>query len=237
MKRLLCLLVLCSGMVSPAWSAVVCGDAQEYNSTTPTDPRTSSYTTPAGSNQVLFALSTIRTTTVTIDSATHAGNAMTAFPAGSAFISPIRTLGFYIVNPTSGTNDVVVQYSAAPLADALVVFTCSGVNTASPIHDSTNGTGTGTAVTVTVPNVVVGDVVIDMMATDVATTDPTEGENQTVLHKGNDGVELGWGSSQQPGADGGVMTWTTTLSQEWAIQAVAVSPAAGGMKARKPVSF
>ena len=238
MKRLLCLFMLILLMVSPAWAAISCGDAIEFNDATPTDPETISYTTPAGTNQVLFVGVSIRDSLDAIGGVTHAGNAMTAV-AAEVFETPIRTRMFYIVNPTSGTNDVVVDLTGTvALADAIVIFTCSGVNTGAPVHDATSASGTGTAVTLTVPNLVAGDVVIDMVGADIETVDPSEGANQTVLHKGNDGVEMGWGASFQSAADGGVMSWTLQ-GGAWAQQAVALTPAVstGGQKSRNQVVF
>lgn len=225
-QYLLSLLLLMSvwTWAGSAWAVLVCSDVTAANNLTPSSSsKTTSYTTPTGSNQVLFALSGIRHTTFTINSATHAGNAMTAIAAAST-LSPVIVRGFYIINPTSGTNNVVVNYSGQPLADAIVILVCSGVDTASPIHDPTNASGTGTAVSNTVPSVVSGEVVLDWFIQDVETTAPTIGSNQTELNKGTDASELGWGASQQAGSDGGVMSWTTALSQEWASQAFAVKP-------------
>ena len=210
---------------SLSYAAISCGDVTAFNDATPTDPETIAYTTPAGSNQVLFVGVTLRSSTVTIDTPTHAGNSMTAVTT-AAYTNPIRTQLWYIANPTAGTNNVVVNYSAAPLADAVVIWTCSGVDTANPIRDFITATGIGTAVTGTVASVLPGDVVVDIFGTDVATTNPTIGANQTNLNTGNDGVELGWGASQQAGSDGGVMSWTTTLSQDWALMAASIRPSA-----------
>jgi hypothetical protein len=227
-----CVALLCCLLASPAWAAIVCSDPVEFATTSTTDPETVSYTTPVGANFLKVGV-TIRHSTVTISGATHAGNAMTAVTT-AAFTNPIRTQQFYIVNPTTGTNDVVVQFSAGPLTDAIVITACSGVDTADPIRAFNSATGTSTAPTVTVADVVAGDVVLDMFGTDIAASDPTEGANQTVLHKGNVLNELGYGSSQQAGADGGVMSWTTALSEDWAIQAVAIKPAAAASILQSP---
>lgn len=216
----------------PAWAAISCGDAIEFNDLTPTDPETIAYTTPAGSNQVLFVGVSMRHTSFTIDGATQAGNAMTAVAAQS-FLSPVATRLFYIVAPTSGTNNVVVDYSSIPLADAIVIWTCSGVDQTTPIRAFQSATGTGTAASVTVAGVQSGDVVVDIVGADVQTTDPTVGANQTAFHLGNDGSEFGWGASQQAGADGGVMSWTMGASQEWSTQAAALIPAAGATARRR----
>ena len=205
--------------------AASCGDVTAFNDATPTDPETIAYTTPSGSNQVLFVfVGNRRTISPNINVPTHAGTTMTAV-ASEAWVSPIATRLFYLASPAGGTNNVVVDFVGAPLAGTVVIFTCSGVDTSSPIRASNSATGTGTAVTVTVAGVLTGDVVLDLMATDIATTNPTIGASQTNLNTGNDGGEMGWGASQQAGADGGAMSWTTSLSQEWAIAAVAIVPA------------
>lgn len=209
---------------SLSYAAISCGDVTPFNDATPADPETIAYTTPAGSNQVLFVGVTLRSSSATIDTPTHAGNSMTAVTT-AAYTNPIRTQLWYIANPTAGTNNVVVNYSTTPLADAVVIWTCSGVDTTNPIRDFIAATGIGTAVTGTVATVVTGDVVVDIFGTDVATTNPTIGANQTNLNTGNDGAELGWGASQQAGTDGGAMSWTTTLSQDWALMAASLRPA------------
>jgi len=220
MHRILILLV---GLLLPGsgWAAISCGTVTPFNDATPTNPETIAYTTPAGTNQVLFVGVASRGTVITIVGASHAGNAMTPIDTAS-FLSPIGVRMFYLVNPASGINNVSVGFSATPLSDAVVIWTCSGVDTSSPLRAIASATGTGTAVSVTVSGVQSGDVVLDMFGSDVQTTDPTVGANQTVLNRGNDGGELGWGASQQPGANGGVMSWTTALSQEWASQSVAI---------------
>lgn len=219
--RAIFLLILLGPSIS--YAAISCSDVTPFNDLTPTDPETIAYTTPAGSNQVLFVGIVLRHSSATIDTPTHAGNNLTAVTT-SAFDDPIRAQLWYLANPTAGTNNVVVNYSVTPLADAVVIWTCSGVNTANPIRDFIAASGLGTAVTGTVPTVLTGDVVVDIMGTDVATTNPTIGANQTNLNTGNDGAELGWGASQQAGADGGVMSWTTTLSQDWALMAASIRP-------------
>lgn len=225
-KSLLFLIPFILLSVSPAWSAISCGDATEANDAAPAGTTaTINYTTPAGSDLVLFLGFAMRDATDTISSATHAGNAMTAV-AAEASGPPIHTRIFYIINPTSGSNNVVATSSGTPLAWAAVVWTCSGVNTAAPVHDATNANGVSATASVTVPNLVAGDVVVDIMGQDIPAGDPTVGADQTTLHLGNDAVEIAWGASYQAAAAGGVMSWGLADSDDWAIQGVALTPAA-----------
>lgn len=216
---------------SLSYAAISCGNVVEFNDPTPTDPETIAYTTPSGSNRVLFAGVTIRHSTNTISGATFNGFPLTAVTT-EAFTNPIHAQLFYLVNPPVGLFNFVADFSALPLSDAIVIWTCTGVDTANPIRDFIAATGIGTAVSGTVATVLPGDVVVDIFGTDVATTNPTIGANQTNLSTGNDGGELGWGASQQAGADGGVMSWTTALSQDWALMAASIRPAV----IRKPIT-
>lgn len=238
MKRLLVTLsVLVSIAYSvPAWAAISCVDAGavELATADPTDPQTISYTTPAGSNQVLFVGVGQRTATsaqtVTV---THAGNSMTA-TAATQYTDPSGASLFYIISPTAGTNDVVVDYgTAAPLDSAYIIWTCSGVKLSAPVHDANGATSTGTAITVTVANLVAGDVVVDFMASD-DNTDGAEGANQTAIHIVSGGSNTA-GASFQAAADGGVMSWTLDLSEQWSQQAVALTPATATARPIPPI--
>ena len=166
---------------------------------------------------------------------------MTATTTGIVTTSPASASLFYLFNPTAGTNDVVVNLgSVSPLSTAFVIWTCSGVNTASPVHDATEATSTGTAVTLTVPNLVAGDVVVDFMMGDADAAlagEPSEGASQTVLHKGTESSEINYGASYQAAADGGVMSWTLGTSDQWAQQAVALTPAASTRRPIPPIIF
>ncbi len=223
MKRLL--IALCLLLPSPAHAAISCTNVTAANSATPTNPKTVSYLTPAGSDQVLLAFDgNRRIFSPNINTPTNNGVPMTPIDA-EKFLSPVATKLFYQVNPPSGTHNVVQGYVGTPLADAMVIFTCSGVDTSSPIRASNTATGTGTTVSVTVAGVQSGDVVLDFFVADSITTTPTVGANQTVLNRGTDTAELAWGASQQAGSDGGAMTWTIGSSQEWSSSAVAIKPA------------
>lgn len=219
-----------------AYAAISCTDATEFHDSAPAGATSTwSYTVPSGSGLITFIGAIKRHATVTINSATQAGNAMTSARA-EEFSDTMGTRFFYIVNPTTGTNNIVVTHSAAPLAAAAVVFTCSGVDTTSPIHDTNSASGLSTTPSVTVATVGSNDVVIDVMGSNVSVADPTVGANQTAFHVGNDGGEVGWGASYQAGSDGGVMSWTSN-NQRWSITALSLTPAASAIRAVQPLVF
>jgi len=211
---------------APLWAAIDCNDmnAVRLFDATPLDPETIAYTMPAGTNQVVFVGvgqrtgATPRTFTVTFG-----GQAMIAATT-SQYTDPIGGQLFYLVNPPSGVSNVVVDWSAAPLADGIVVFACNGVDTVSPIRSTNQATGASTTPSVTVPTVNAGDVVVDYVVSEDP-ANPVEGANQTVIIVGNGVTEIGGGASWQAGSDGGVMSWTIA-NQQWSAHAAALKPAA-----------
>lgn len=240
MRLVTVILCLCL-FTEPAWPAIDCADpnAIEFYDSTPLGTETIAYTTPAGNNQITFVLSGYRrgapdytgTSTVTI------GGQGTTMTTTRTYTDPIAVQLFHRVNPPSGTNNVVVTHAdgGTPLADAIIIFTCSGVDTASPFRDTNQSTGTSATPTVTLGSVQSGDVVIDVMASEHP-ADATVGADQTVIHVGNATVEIGAGASYQSGIDGGIMSWTIS-SQQWGEHAVALIPfgVTGGMRITPPM--
>lgn len=221
------LLLGCS--TAPTWAAITCGNATTVLNAVPADPETIAYTTPAGTNQILFVGVGDRNGPPPLDavSVTHAGNAMTATGA-QAVNGTAGSRLYYIVNPTSGTNNVVVDWPGAPLTDAIIIWTCNGVDTTNPIASATSANGNSTAPSVTVTTAT-GEVVVDFMFTALQTTAPTEGANQTLFGATSDGTEAACGASYQQGVDGGVMSWTIS-SHPWATQGVSLRPLRTGAR-------
>lgn len=224
---LLCLLLVLSFTASPVLAAISCVDAGAVELATgdPTDPQTISYATPSPcSNCVTFVGVGQRAAGVdNVVSVTHAGNAMTA-TAAAQITDPMGAKLFYIVNPTAGTNDVVVDWNGVQLDASYIIWTCSGVKLSAPVHDATGATAATGNATVTVSNLVAGDVVIDFHHNNDGTTLPSVGANQTAIHTIIGGT-VGAGASFQAAADGGVMSWTIAVSGQWGQQAVALTPA------------
>ena len=236
-KLILSLLCL---LVSPmtAWAAIDCADAGavELHEVSPTDPRAVNYTKPAGDNQITFVGVGYRNGTgVTISGATMDGNAMTADTTFQYQGTLIGGNLYYYKNPPSGSVSMSVDWSGTVSQVDLVVWTCSGVDlTAFRSFASTKGTST--APSVTPSTVQTGDVVVDFMSSDENAVDPTEGANQTVIHKGNTASTNG-GASYQAGADGAAMTWTLGTSSHWVSFAYVLQPAPTGGYRGKPVMF
>ena len=235
---LVCWLLVCAP--SWVWAAIDCVDAgaTEQHETPPADPRTISYTTPSGSNLMTFVGFGYRNGgTRTSTTVTLAGNSMTAVLAQIYYNTIVGGGLYYYANPPAGANDVVVDWepTGAPTGSSIIIWTCSGVNLADPFRSTNSASATDTTPTVTLSSITTGDVAIDMVVSDDSTS-LTVGTNQTVIHQGVGGSHTG-GASYQAGADGGIMSWTTGASDDWATLAAALKPAQTDDAGGTPIWF
>lgn len=191
---------------------------------------TQSFTVSAGSNMVLVVAA------VAEDGGLHDATGVTW--NGTALTSLIRRVGtsfanvelFILKAPATGTFNIVGTWDAAG-RHGLIIFVLEGVDQTTT-NRTPNGTNanTGTASSVTVASVAAGDYIVDVMNIDNTGHSPAPGADQTALHAT---LNLGAGtnesrSSNQDGANGGVMSWTWGISQPNAQVAVAFIPAASG---------
>ncbi|MDH5666550.1 MAG: hypothetical protein OEY86_00885 [Nitrospira sp.] len=208
-----------------AQAAFTCVDAGtvEVHESSPANPRTISYTTPAGNNRITFAGVGFRNGVgVTISSVTQGGNAMTA-DTTFQYVSTILGGNLYrLRNPPSGTNDVVVTWSGAVSQADIIIWTCLDSDL-TEFRSTNQASGVSTTPSVTAGTVAAGDIVVDFFSSDDAGA-PSVGANQTVIHEGTTASTNG-GASYQAGADGGVMSWTIA-SDDWVIFTYVVKPAA-----------
>ena len=226
--RSLCILLVFALSGSPVSAAVDCNDANavEVHEAGPADPRTIAYTTPAGSNQITLigwghrSGGTRSSTTVTMGG--NSASAATTYTYTNTIIG--GNLHYY-VNPPAGTNDIVVDWdpSGGPTQGHVIIFTCSGVDVASPFRSTNQASGFSTAVEVTLATINTGDVAVDFAISNDGSA-LSVGANQTVIHQG-ESTSASAGASRQPGANGGVMEWTSALADDWAIFAGALKPA------------
>ena len=217
-----------------AHAAATCVDAgaTEVHEDSSTSPKTISYTTPPGSNQITFMGFGYRNgTVVTVSGVTIGGD------AGSTDLAQLHnavsggTL-WYRKSPPAGTNNVVFTFSATPSQGHFIIFTCSDVDLTA-FRSSTTGTGATATPTITLASVATGDVLVDFVATDDVNL--AIGANQTEIHTGTAGATSMAGASYQNGADGGVMSWTIT-ADDWVSLGYALKPAQTTIHER-PVMF
>lgn len=237
MYYLLILVISMLGVPSVGWAAIDCADAGavEHVSGAPSDPTDISYTVPSGSNQVTIVGVALRDVgNDSVPTITGAGGSFTQL-GGYVDQGNIHTSFWYRKAPTQGATTVSLTYSEGILAIGVVVWTCNGVDQTTSFGTPATAIGTGTAVSVTVtddPN----DVTVDIFGGDQIAANPTVGADQTTIHLGTDGAEVGYGASYQSG-DGGVMSWTrdSAGTQDWATFGVALKPAAATQRPQFPI--
>lgn len=133
--------------------------------------------------------------------------------------------GYAVVNPGTGSQEIIVTLTGGtPGAAAVGVVSFYGGDTNSPTRTAATASGNTGTTTVTASGATTGDIVVDCAG--VFSTAITVGANQTSRNEQDNfqGNNMSLGISTQAGADGGVMTWTQTLTF-WASGAVAFKPA------------
>lgn len=132
--------------------------------------------------------------------------------------------------PATGSNNVVITLSG--LAGGLLQTTAIsyfGVDQTTVIESSNTAVGNSATPAVTVSGVSAGSVVVDHSCHGCGFD--TVGANQTQRYQSADdcGKSCNSGaSSDQAGADGGVMSWSTVGSDSWLMMAISLKAAAAG---------
>ena len=219
--RLILSLLLLSAISSAAWADPTCS-VTEASSVTEADPQTVVFTPEAGSDRVVVVDVGARdneTTTVDVASVTSsAGGTYTRFDAhvGTSGGGDIRVFRYYSTDFAAGSQTLSVDYTGSVLTSTVAVYTCFGVNTASPWRGAAtkgaNGSASGTG-SIDVPSAV-GDLVLDLIHVRSAGTSvsPSAGAGQTAIYSiANAGDNDDTGASFEAGAAGNVtMSWTWT---------------------------
>lgn len=174
-----------------------------------------------GGNRLLrVSVSFVQDASQTVASVTYAGQSMIkkgdATNAGQA-----RAELWYLINPSTGLNNIVVTMSAA--AEVIVgADSYYEVNQVTPFGTIVTATGTTLAATVDVSSAT-DELVIDVYAKKNTTEAVSVGAGQTSRwNTSNVGTNGGYGGgSSEPGAASVTMSWTwTTTNRNWAILAV-----------------
>jgi len=188
------------------------------------------HTTGTGANRLMMVAVNYEDDDVaglTVNSVTYNGLALTRAGIRLSAQEACSEL-WYLLNPPSGTFNVVVNASSVQAADAMHVgvTTFTGVNQSTPFGTVVTNTGTGTLTTVTVASAV-GELVYATMALDDA-RNSTVGAGQTELFTGIAGVASSDGirsaASTKPGAASVTSTWTVA-TDAWATISVSIKPA------------
>lgn len=165
---------------------------------------TFAHTVGTAANRILFVLISSRTSGSPTTIA-YGGNAMTQV---EMYVSMPYNCVFYLVNPPSGSNNVVMTCPAGSYYDILAI-SYSGVNTSSPIGNKVGAASS--AVTIASQS---DRLLIDFLACNVDSGHPSAPvaiETQRgSLENWWSGADTGIGVSETPGTASKTMTWTVT---------------------------
>ncbi len=157
---------------------------------------------------------------------TYGGNALS--PVGTQLSSDNRnSVEIYrLVNPPIGSATVQVDLVAG-VANYVVggSTSCSGVDTADPNGAFTAASGNSNSPTIIVPDGVVGDLVLDTLATSPTGAFYGQGADQALVWNGRSyfgfAFDVGAGSTE-PASSPVTMSWTTSGTDNWALAGFAV---------------
>lgn len=220
---LLSMSVLC---LSPSLSlAALAVDATANGTSSGSGPFTLSHTV-TGSETLLVVGVSHYDSSDTVTGVTYNGVSMTEVPSGSVNNGQYYVDLFYLINPTTGTNNVSVSVSGSVFEIGYGSVSFTGAHQSAPLGTAVTATGSDTTPTATVSSAS-GELVVDTI---------------TIVHSGTLGVGAGqtsrwnavgtsgftkYAGSTEPGAGSVTMSWTNSTSQAWASVAVPIKPSSG----------
>ncbi len=206
------------GLMSVAVDATSTGSGNNVTSVT-----VSHTTTSASDRLLLVGVSMDSTGGRTVTGVTYAGQSLTLVGAQSGGANPVRVEIWRLVNPPSGTANVVVNLSGSTDGVSVGATTFTGVDQTTPLGTFASAIGTSASPSVNVTSAA-GELVYDVVAGKDATS-LTQGANQTEQWElANSGGDQRGAASTEAGASTVTMSWSKTTSgtAEWAIGAVSI---------------
>ena len=153
-----------------------------------------------------------------IISVTYDGVALTPIisivgtPCGT---STTRSDQWQLVEPDTGTHDVVVTLSADALTIHSGAMAFTGVDPRAPVRGSATAAGSGTSSSVSVASVV-GDLVVNTVGQGNSVIARGEGQTELFIHNDDSSNTLNnSGACSSPGAESVTITWTFGAFDEW----------------------
>lgn len=147
-----------------------------------------------------------------------------ASPSGSADL----VSSWYLIAPATGTHNVIVSYTGAIEGDAVTVMSLTGVHQSSPIDVQNvfkaNSANPSNAVTTTVDNCLVVDVLTGSGSGTSLTADASQTERSSITNAGQ--IRSATSSEAKAVAGSVTMSWTMT-SQVWAQSVIGIAPSTG----------
>lgn len=161
--------------------------------------------------------------TTAISSATYAGTAMTAHTQGASDSGGNYRL-FYLANPASGANDVVITFGDANNFVRGLSTSYTGAHQTTPVANLTNATGNSTTMTWTVASATDNLVVALFFNNTVNFHNPAPQGTTVERWDQQSSASV---SGDEAGAASVTIEWTTTTVDPWEGTAFDLSVAAG----------
>lgn len=184
---------------------------------------TFSFTT-AGANRLLFVCTGVGESSPNLYALTGVTYNGVAFTKSWATNSTdwVGSDGWYLVNPASGANTLVVTFGGSGADQRWVnAINITNVHQTVPVDTAATASGTSTAPSVVVTSAA-NDLVISSVSTDAEGT-LTMTVGTQIAKTQNVGTDTDYGSAQSAGAATVTHTWTTGL-EDWAIGGVSINP-------------
>ena len=184
-------------------------------------PITVSHTTGTGANRLMLVGISQKNRTVT--GVTYGATPLTL--VGENNINGNARIALYqLVNPPSGTANVVVNFSTNPDKGAVInVTTYTGVDQTNPFGTFVTDQAKSINASVNVVSAA-GEILYDVIS--VNGVYMTAGAGQTQRWNIHSGGEIYAAGSTKPGAVSTSMSWVLDLSRDWSLGAVPIKPAA-----------
>jgi len=185
---------------------------------------TLNHTTGSGSNRLMLVGISLKVDKGLPTSVTYGSSTLTQVGSIKNGTNAAVYL-YYLLNPTSGTDIVSVNFTQAVSSKGCVigVVTYSGVDQTTPLGTYATNSGNSTSASVTVSSAST-QLVIDVLdARQNTTVTPSSGQTKVygdIVLSEVDGL-----SSTKAGASSTTMSWTLGASHEWALLAVPIKPA------------
>ena len=169
-------------------------------------------------------------TTNEVTSITYAGTNLTKAVAKAATNPPrnVKSEIWYLVAPSTGTNDVVIAISGSTNAKGATIINLTGVHQTSPLDATSAGAeGSSTTPSTDITTVNVQSMIIDCAECEDNAVTGTAGSGQTErsdfgLGTGGAVQGRGYTSTEEAQSVGAItMNWTLSSTQDWVTAAAA----------------
>lgn len=158
-----------------------------------------------------------------VSSVTYAGVSLSKVNMSTCASSACKTEMWYMINPPSGSNSVVVNFSSSQTNLSAGATSYYGVNTANPLGTSVVNSGALGQPSITVTSTS-QQVIADTLAINTSQI-WTPGSGQTQAYQTNPSSNTAAASYEQGLAGSTPMSWSAASGANWADAAVPINPA------------